>query len=149
MAAIRLSKDVQARLGRQSERLADIGRHRLRRLAIQQAKTDDFHLGACPEFEPPAPELLRRGTAIIEFAGLPTARSGIFLKWIETDRNRCLIQVHSGIGEKLALVSNPVAAGAIEFVLMPNSQSYFNLGSLVIKSMMRVFNLFAAEPVLM
>lgn len=94
-------------LGRkQRQKITCFNRHKLRRLAIEQARDEQayFRNDSQPERAVFAPTLLAKGTPIIELAGTASARSGMFVKWL--DRHRCLVQITSGVGTGLTVISD-------------------------------------------
>lgn len=94
-------------LGRkQRQKITCLNRHKLRRLAIEQSRDEQayFRNDSQPERAVFAPTLLVKGTLVIELAGTASARSGVFMKWV--DRHRCLVQITSGVGAGLVVVSD-------------------------------------------
>ena len=91
---------------KQRPKLVQLNRHKLRKLAIAQSRDEQayFRNDSQPERAVFAPTLLTKGTPIIELAGTASARSGVFLKWV--DRHRCLVQITSGVGNGLIVISD-------------------------------------------
>lgn len=108
MAALALSKELQSKLGKKSEKLTDIGRFRIRKKAIEQSRGEwkYFADDATPAQPNYTPQQLSKGTPVIELAGTVSARSGVFIKWMDADRNKCLIEIQKGIGKGMTVVSD-------------------------------------------
>lgn len=108
MALLALSRELQSKLGKQSEQSADIGRYRIRKQAIEWARDEAKYFAddSCPDSPNHDPENFKKLTPVIELAGTASARSGAFVQWLDADKNRCLILVQSGVGLGLVVVSD-------------------------------------------